>query len=134
MIIDAHYHLDERMEPIPVLIEKMDRHGIEKTALIAAVVDPFKVDPVAEFLSGLIRKLLMGPLWPLGRLGYDSTVTGKGRFKILAKTYPIYPAPDNPAVAAAIKACPDRFYGWIFVNPSVHDPLAEIEKTDQGAA
>lgn len=131
MIIDAHYHLDERMERIGVLIEKMDRHGIGKTALIAAVVDPFKVDHLAEFLSGLIRKLLMGPFRPAGLLGYDSTVTGKGRFKILTKTYSLYPEPDNGRVSAAMKGYPDRFYGWIFINPRVHDPLAEIEKRGQ---
>ena len=127
MIIDAHYHLDERIETVDTLIEKMNQASIDKTALIPTLVDPFTVGPVAEGLSGLIRKSLMsGFVWP-GLLAYRSTVTGKGRFKILNRTYSIYVEPDNGQVAPVLAAYPDRFYGWIFVNPSVSDPIKEIE-------
>ncbi|MBU0993351.1 MAG: amidohydrolase [Proteobacteria bacterium] len=131
MIIDAHYHLDERMEPIDTLIEKMNQTSIDKVVLIAALVDPFAVDHLAEKLSGLIRKSLMGSFRPLGIMGYNSTVTGRGQFKILTSTYTIYEKPDNDEVMHAMKKYPDRFYGWIFVNPKCFDPIKEIEERRQ---
>ena len=128
MIIDAHYHLDERIEPVDTLIKKMGQASIDKTALIATPVEPFTVGRVAERLSGLIRKSLMSSfVWP-GLLAYISTVTKKGRFKVLNQTYAIYDNPDNKQVASVLAAHPERFYGWIFVNPSFGDPIPEIER------
>lgn len=60
MIIDMHYHLDERLEPLERLIAEMDRHGIDKTVLITPMVDSIHLGGMAEKLSTLMRKMLTG--------------------------------------------------------------------------
>ncbi len=40
MIIDCHYHIDERMIPINTLLQHMEREGVDKIALMAEVCDP----------------------------------------------------------------------------------------------
>ncbi|MBW1893110.1 MAG: amidohydrolase family protein, partial [Deltaproteobacteria bacterium] len=128
MIIDMHYHLDERMETMDRLLDQMKIHQIDKVALIAPMVDPFHVEGVAEKLAHFVRSLLTGFWYRLGLLAYESTVTKSGKFTILGKTYNIDQLPDNKIVSQAMKAYPDKFFGWIFVNPAKHDAIAEIEK------
>jgi len=128
MIVDAHYHLEERMETVDRLLGQMDRHGIDRVALIATMVDPLYLGGMAERASVVMRKALAGRWRGLGLLMYRTTVTARGKFSALGKTYPIYDTPDNESVARAMQAHPDKFYGWIFVNPSATDPFAELEK------
>jgi len=59
---------------------------------------------------------------------YRSMVAEDGRMVILNKSYTIYDEPDNESVARVMQAHPDRFYGWIVVNPKVADPIAEVER------
>jgi len=132
MIIDMHYHLDERMEPIDRLIAQMDRHGIDRIALVAPMVDPFHVEGVAEKLAGFVRKLLAGNWHRLGLLAYESTVTKNGKFSILGKTYNIDQQPDNGLVARAMETYPDRFSGWFFINPALEDCVAKMETEMNG--
>ena len=80
MIIDMHYHMDERMKPIQRLVNRMDQHGIDKVVLIAAMVDPFHVEGTAEKISNLMRKMLTGNLNRVGLLIYESLVTGGSNF------------------------------------------------------
>ena len=35
MIIDAHYHLEERLETVEELVAQMEQHGVSRAALIA---------------------------------------------------------------------------------------------------
>lgn len=56
MIVDAHYHLEERVETVDRLLEQMDRYGIYRTVLIPALNDPFTIDWIAEKFSGLSRR------------------------------------------------------------------------------
>lgn len=128
MIIDMHYHLDENMEPMDRLLTQMDKFHIDRIVLIAQMVEPFRVEGVAEKLSNFVRLLLTGFWYRLGLLAYESTVTKSGKFSILGKTYNIDQLPDNNTVAAAVTAHPDRFYGWFFINPSKHDAVSEMEK------
>ncbi len=127
MIIDMHYHLDERMEPIQRLIDQMDQHGIDRIVLIAAMVDPFHVEGTAEKISHLMRKMLTGNLNRVGLLIYESLVTGDSKFKVLNKSYKIDPYPGNGLVAKAIADYPGRFYGWYFINPLGGDTPEDIE-------
>ena len=55
MIIDAHYHLDERIETVDRLVDQMEKHKIDKIALIGTMVDPFKVVGMAEILGNIMR-------------------------------------------------------------------------------
>ncbi len=128
MIIDMHYHLDERMEPMDRLLHQMDTHGIDRIALVAPMVDPFHVEGAAATLANLVRKLLTSRWQFLGRLAYESTVTKNGKFSVLGKTYNIDQQPDNDIVARAVGTYPDRFYGWYFINPAVEDAVAKLEK------
>ncbi len=127
MIIDAHYHLEEQMQTVPQLLEQMDRHGISRVALIPVIGAPFPWTSVTEKASALMRVALTRH-WRAGMKFYNDTVTEKGEFSLLGKIFPIYPVPRNEPVAQALQAHPDRFWGWILVNPSAADPLAEMEK------
>ncbi len=128
MIIDAHRHLEERMEPVEQLLKAMDKSNVDRVALIAAVCDPFEVQGVASLASALLPRSLTGIGKGIGLKLYSDMVTADGKFSILGKLYGIYPVPDNEAVARVMQVHPDRFYGWIFVNPAATDPVAEISK------
>ena len=128
MIIDMHYHLDERMEKMDRLIAQMDRHNIDRIALVPPMVDPFHVEGTAEKLARFARNLQTGKWNFLGRKLYESVVTKNGQFNILGKKYDIDQQPDNNLVAAALKAHPERFYGWFFINPALEDAVAAMEK------
>jgi hypothetical protein len=126
MIIDCHYHLEERLLTINELIKKMNEAGVEKTALMGQQVEPYPEPP--RFLIKLLHPLLIHR--PLRRIGKffiaNFTLTG---IKILGKEYALAFDPDNGPVFDAVKQFPDRFFGWIFVNPCGRkDPVAEFEK------
>jgi len=87
VIIDIHYHLDERMEPLQRLVEQMDQHGIDKIVLMATMVDPFHVEGIAEKTAQVLRKMLIGSWNSLGLLFYESLVTKDGKFRVLNNTY-----------------------------------------------
>ncbi|MCK4765329.1 MAG: amidohydrolase [Candidatus Aminicenantes bacterium] len=130
MIIDAHYHLDERLETIDRLVNQMKINNIDKTSLIAAVCEPFKISWLANKLTGVLSTLLLCKNKTIGLHLYNGTVTKDGQTDILGKHYDIYELPDNDPVENAIKQHPDKFYGWIFVNPGIseEDALNEIKK------
>lgn len=128
MIIDVHYHLEERIETVDRLLDQMDHHGIDRIVLIPAMNEPFTVGGIVEKFSGLGRWALKGGWRGLGMFLYRSMVTDDGKLVLLNKSYQIYDEPDNESVARVIQAHPDKFYGWILVNPKVADPIAEIEK------
>jgi len=128
MIVDAHYHLEERVETVDELLLQMEQYGIDRVALIPAMCDPVIVEGMAAKAGSIIPKALMSRWRSLGLMLYKTTVTSKGQFSTLGATFPIYDTPDNRSVARTMEAYPNRFYGWIFVNPKVADPLIEIEK------
>lgn len=128
MIIDAHYHLEERMETLDKLLVQMKQHDIDRVALIPTMVEPIHLSRIAEFAGKMLPKLLISRWRGLGFLLYNTTVTEDGRFSALGKMHDIYDKPNNESVSQVMKAYPDRFYGWIFVNPRVADPIHEIER------
>ena len=128
MIVDAHYHLEDRLETVDRLLGQMDRHGISRIALIPAMQDPFYLGRIAGKAGGLMRWVLMGKWRSVGLFLYRTMVTADGKFRLLNKTYMIYDTPDNESVSRVMQAHPDRFYGWIFVNPRVTDSMAIVEK------
>jgi predicted TIM-barrel fold metal-dependent hydrolase len=79
-------------------------------------------------LGGLLRKVLTSRWHSLGLRLYNLNVTSDGKFSLITRRYPIYDEPDNENVARVMLAHPDRFLGWITVNPRVADPVAEAEK------
>jgi len=127
MIIDCHYHLEERVFPVDLLIAEMQKAGIDKVALMGSIIGPFDEPPV--FLIRLLQKLLENSVTRgLGR-ALVSNFTPKGEVKILGKPYMIETDPDNEKVFATVKKHPDKFLGWIFVNPKGRkNQVEEFEK------
>lgn len=130
MIVDCHYHYEPRIFPLERMIPAMDRHGIDKVALVPTMVEPFSLhNRIKQVSNAMLRSNLLY-LNPLGRFMYRSLlVDSRGDFRILWERYRIIERPDNSSVAEVIRQHPQRFMGWIFVNPAVDpDPLAEVER------
>jgi len=128
MIVDAHYHLEERIETVDRLLDQMDQYGIDRIALIATMVDPFETGEEGAEGAALLRDALLGSALDLGRTFYNRMLTDDGDLSLFGETYQIYATPDNASVARVMQAHLDRFYGWVFVNPGAADPIAEMDK------
>ena len=129
MVIDCHIHYDAEILTLERMLACMDEHGIDKAALIATMVEPFYLEgKMKSSASDLLRYLLIRAN-ALGQVFYSTTIDKKGNFVLLGKKFRIYEQPDNAPVAEAVEKHPDRFMGWIFVNPAAGgDPIEEIEK------
>jgi predicted TIM-barrel fold metal-dependent hydrolase len=115
------------MLSISELLARMDGAGIDRCALIATMMDPLPATP--ERLLALLRAMMDSPLRPLARILSERLYTDEGNLRLREKVYQIYSAPENEPVAAALRAHPDRFLGWIFLNPAgPTDPLVELER------
>jgi predicted TIM-barrel fold metal-dependent hydrolase len=125
-IVDAHAHLEERTLDLPRMIAQLDARGIDRVVLIPCMNDPLPGTPVA--LLWLFRRLLCSPLHQAARPISDALMTPEGHLKLRGKLYQIYPRPDNALVARAIAAYPERFLGWIFLNPRASDGVEELER------
>jgi uncharacterized protein len=129
-VIDIHAHLEPRMLDVPAMVSKLDAAGVDQVALIPAMQDP--ITDHSELLIKAMRFLLarghQGLVERLSRRMY----TRDGDLILRGKVIQIYPVPDNQAVADVIAARPDRFVGWIFLNPAVSDdPVEELERWRQ---
>lgn len=127
MIVDCHYHLETRLLTVEELLERMDRYGVDKVALMAPMVEPFP-EP-APFLVGVLQFLLSHNALRFFGKQLVASFTADGDVKILGKPYRIERNMNNEMVFDSVKKHPDRFLGWVFVNPvSTKEPLQEIEK------
>lgn len=126
-VIDAHAHLETRMLEPAAIIAKMDASGIDRVALIPTMNDPLPSDTPAALLA-LFRGLMTSRLHPLAPRLANALMTEDGDLKLRGKVFKIYARPDNATVAAAIEAYPERFVGWIFLNPRLGDALEELER------
>jgi predicted TIM-barrel fold metal-dependent hydrolase len=127
MIIDCHYHLEERVFPVDRLISEMKKSGVDKIALMGSIIGPFKEPP--GFLVGMLQALLEHSFSRgLGK-ALVANFTEQGDVKILGKPYPIETDPDNEKVFDTVSRYPDKFLGWIFVNPRGRkNQIEEFEK------
>jgi predicted TIM-barrel fold metal-dependent hydrolase len=127
MIIDCHFHVDETMLTLEKMIEGMDKNDVTKTALIAPMNGTmFELDSIfQQGLQHLFRFLILNvPQIGLGM--YDGLVKD-GYLKLYGNSYKIFTKPDNDIVATAIDRFPDRFLGWVAVNPMIHVSVEEVE-------
>lgn len=131
-MIDCHFHLLESLTPIDRLIESMDRHGIKKTALIGELCEDLESTLLTRTAAPLFRKGVTSRFAVFRKIMlamYSSWVKKGGQVDVGGKMYDVVPQPDNDAVMAAVAARPDRFAGWIFVNPAGPvDACKEIER------
>jgi predicted TIM-barrel fold metal-dependent hydrolase len=116
VIIDVHAHFEPRMLDEPNLLRKLDDAGVQKVVLIPPINDllpetPERLLAVARFLA---RRTLTRPLV---EAIHRSTLNAEGDLRLQGQTISIFNRPDNASVAALCAAQPDRFAGWIFLNP-----------------
>jgi predicted TIM-barrel fold metal-dependent hydrolase len=128
MIVDAHYHLEDQMETVEALLEQMDRHDVGRVALIPTMNEPFHLKPIPKKAGAMLPPLLMGRLRFAGLLLYNSTVTSDGKLSTLGTKYLLYHKPDNSYIDDVLQEYPDRFFGWMFVNPKTMNSLEEVER------
>jgi predicted TIM-barrel fold metal-dependent hydrolase len=131
MIIDSHVHFEPEILPPDRLLACMDKHGIDKAILIAAANEPFYLS--GSRLEDILGKSLRNCLYranTLGHILYELLLDREeANIVLLGKKYRIYDEVDNAPVARMVEENPDRFMGWIFINPVVADnPVAEVEK------
>lgn len=127
MIIDCHFHVDETMLTLEKMIEGMDQNDVTKTVLIAPMNGTmFELDSIfQQGLQHLFRFLILNvPQIGLGM--YDGLVKD-GYLKLYGNSYKIFTKPGNDVVATAIDRFPDRFLGWVAVNPLIHVSVEEVE-------
>ncbi|MEC0275779.1 amidohydrolase family protein [Peribacillus frigoritolerans] len=127
MIIDCHFHVDETMLTLEKMIEGMDKNDVTKTALIAPMNGTmFELDSIfQQGLQHLFRFLILN-IPQIGLGIYDGLVKD-GYLKLYGNSYKIFTKPDNDIVATAIDRFPDRFLGWVAVNPMTHVSVEEVE-------
>ncbi len=128
MIIDAHYHLEKELETVEALIAQMHANNVDRVALIPKMNEPFHLKPIPKKAGELLPRLLMGRLRALGFLLYKSTVTSDGKLSTLGTKYILYHKPDNAEIERAIRRYPDKFLGWIFVNPKTMNAIEEAQR------
>lgn len=131
MIIDCHAHFEPRMLDAPRVLGKMQAAGVDRVALIPTMNDPLPETPerllsAARFLMG--RRLTR----PLAERVHRATLTREGNLRLGGKVYGLYARPDNQGVADLVTQHPDRFFGWIFLNPRDNPGvLDELERWRQ---
>lgn len=127
MIIDCHFHVDETMLTLEKMIEGMDKNDVTKTALIAPMNGTmFELDSIfQQGLQHLFRFLILNV--PQVGLGIYDGLVKDGYLKLYGNSYKIFTKPDNDIVATAIDRFPDRFLGWVAVNPMIHVSVEEVE-------
>ena len=127
MIIDCHYHFDARVQSLENLVAKMADNGIAKTAIMPALCDPIPHTPAV--LLKAMRFLLTHPSLHGMVKGLTANFTPEGDLNLPKGVLKIYKSPDNASVAEVIAAHPEKFMGWIFVNPrGSKDPVKEFDK------
>ena len=127
MIIDCHYHFERRLLSDNVLLKKMDECGVEKVALMGVINEPIPKPP--EFLLNIFRFS-----WSHSSLRFIAKIlsnnfTPDGHIKLPTGTFHLNSDPQNEPIFEAIAENPDRFLGWVFVNPlSDKDQIQELNK------
>ena len=124
MIIDCHAHLDVRSLEIEDMVKKMDEEGIGRVALMARVneeVEPKKPQFLLMVQRNMMNSSLLRPVAAAVSLTfYDEKDTLRPVWRPFTKSSVGYVKAmkmDNESVAEAIEKKPDRFWGWIFLNP-----------------
>jgi predicted TIM-barrel fold metal-dependent hydrolase len=125
-VIDAHAHFEPRILDLPEMIQKMDSAGVDKTVLIPTMNDPLPKTP--ELVLSVLRRIMNSRLHPLARRINDRYFNDDGNLVLGGEIFRIYEHPDNQPVADALAKYPDRFLGWIFLNPRGAAPLDELER------
>jgi predicted TIM-barrel fold metal-dependent hydrolase len=115
MIIDCHYHFEPRLLTQDRLLKKMCACGVDKVALMGVINEPIPKPP--DFLLKILRFALTHRSFRFLAKMLAANFTPEGNIKIPAGVFQLYPDPANEPVFQAVADNPDRFLGWVFVNP-----------------
>jgi predicted TIM-barrel fold metal-dependent hydrolase len=128
MIIDCHAHFDPRMLDVAPMLAKMDAAGVDRVALIPVMNDPLRGG--SERILSIFRRLMQSRAGrPLAELGHRAFFTPEGDLRLNGRVFGIYSRPDNASIEALLRKHPDRFFGWIFLNPRNNPAvLDELER------
>jgi len=127
MIVDCHYHLERRLLTDDELLKKMDECGVDKVALMGVINEPIPKPP--EFLLNIFRFSLTHSSFRFLAKILSTNFTSEGNIKIPTGIFHLYPNPKNEPIFQAVADKPDRFLGWVFVNPEGGtDQMQELNK------
>ena len=127
MVVDCHYHLDTGLLSVDTLLRKMDDCKTEKVALMGIINEPIPKPP--EFLLNILRFSLTHASFRFLAKILAANFTPEGDIKIPTGVFHIYADPENEPVFQAVANNPDRFLGWVFINPhGKSDPLQELSR------
>ncbi|MGK5095444.1 amidohydrolase family protein [Deltaproteobacteria bacterium TL4] len=102
----------------------MDQVGIDRIVLIPAMNDPLPETP--DTLLAIIRQLMLRKStrhW--AEWVHRTLLTPEGDLRLNQNIYQIYHHPDNESIHRIIQKYPDRFLGWIFLNPRNNPKVIE---------
>lgn len=115
MIIDCHYHLEPRLLSTEQLIKQMDNCEVDKVALMGVINEPIPKPP--EYLLKLFRfSWSHSPFRFIAKM-LSNNFTPEGDIKLPTGEFHLHPNPKNEPVFQLIDDNPDRFLGWVFLNP-----------------
>lgn len=131
-MIDCHIHFDEEIVSADGLLASMDANGISKAALIAPICPDIEETAFIRLGGPVLRGALNHSLRSLRRIVrrmYDRWAVDGGNVVVGGKHYPLFVQPDNDSIMSAVTDHPERFCGWIFINPAGPvDPVSELER------
>jgi predicted TIM-barrel fold metal-dependent hydrolase len=127
MIVDCHYHLERRLLTDDELLKKMDECEVDKVALMGVINEPIHKPP--EFLLNILRFTLTHRSFRFLAKILAANFTSEGDIKLPTGIFHLYPNPKNEPIFQAVADKPDRFIGWVFVNPKGGtDQIQELKK------
>jgi predicted TIM-barrel fold metal-dependent hydrolase len=127
MIIDCHYHLERKLLTDDELLKKMDECEVGKVALMGVINEPIPKPP--EFLLKILRFTLTHRSFRFLAKVLAANFTSDGDIKLPTGIFHLYPNPKNEPIFQAVADNPDRFLGWVFVNPQGGtDQIQELNK------
>ena len=127
MIVDCHYHLERRLLTDDELLKKMDECEVDKVALMGVINEP--IHKPSEFLLNILRFTLTHRSFRFLAKILAANFTSEGHIKLPTGIFHLYPNPKNEPIFQAVADKPDRFIGWVFVNPKGGtDQIQELKK------
>ena len=127
MIIDCHYHFERKLLTEDELLRKMDECEVDKVALMGVINEPIPKPP--EFLLNIFRFSWSHSSFHFLAKILSNNFTSEGNIKLPTGTYNIHSSPKNEPIFQAIEKNPNRFLGWVFVNPlGEKDQVQEFNK------
>lgn len=110
----------------------MDRAGVKKMALIPPLCPDLVHTSRVGIEAWFLRRLMAdggGPFRKTMFNMYRAKVKKDGKVEVGGVLYQVFEQPDMAPLQNAVRTHPDRFMGWVFVNPAgPEDPVAMIER------